>query len=137
LSNIVKEIYLRNYGSETFYRRNYCDNLVYTEGIMDFQKTLNAYWVVYVIISILAKVIKNYNETDDGFYVVTIKVRENDKSTLKIYREGYVDGIYNECIEVIKLTYLNTNLPVFDYKFYLILSNLEPITFTLLLTSEY
>ena len=86
MSSIVKEIYLRNYGSETFYRRNYCDNLVYTEGIMDFQKTLNAYWVVDVIISILAKVIKNYNETDDGFYVVTIKVRENNKSTLKIYR---------------------------------------------------
>ena len=63
MSNIVKEIYCRNYGSENFYKRNYCNKLVYTEGIMDFQITLNAHWVIDVIISALAKVIKTYKKT--------------------------------------------------------------------------
>ena len=76
MSSIVKEIYLRNYGSEIFYRHNYCDNLVYTEGIMDFQTTLNAHWFVDVVISVLAKIIKTYKETSDGFYVIAFKVKK-------------------------------------------------------------
>ena len=54
----VKEIYNRNYGSENYYKRSYCDSLIYTEGIMDFQKTLNANWLVDNIIYHLPKIIE-------------------------------------------------------------------------------
>lgn len=49
--NTIKEIYSRNFGSMQLFKRNYFDKLVYTEGIMDFQNTLNAFWVVDNVIS--------------------------------------------------------------------------------------
>lgn len=47
----AKQVYSRNYGSERLYKRSYCNSLLYTEGVMDFQKTLNAYWVVDNMVS--------------------------------------------------------------------------------------
>ena len=133
----VQDIYARNYGSEKFYHRNYYTSLIYTEGILDFQKTLNAYWFVDWVIVNLKKVIDIYKNTDDGFFVITITFDENNNSWIEIFREGYIDGKYCEHITVLKDNIYRTNLPIFDYKFYLILSNSNPIQFTLLLTSEY
>ena len=50
-SHTVKEIYGRNYGSERLFKREYFNQLLYTEGLMDFQKTLNAFWVIDNMIS--------------------------------------------------------------------------------------
>ena len=66
-----------------------------------------------------------------------IKVKNDSSGYVEIYREGYVNGEYDEHITVIKQELPFIDLPIYDYKFYLILSNLEPIMFTFLLTSEY
>lgn len=42
--NTVQQIYSRNYGSMQLIKRPFFNQLVYTEGVMDFQQTLNAYW---------------------------------------------------------------------------------------------
>ena len=133
----VKDIYSRNYGSEKFYKRDYYDKLIYTEGIMDFQKTLNACWLVDLVIQHLPTVIKTTEAVDDGFFVAKIKVKENSSGYFEIYREGYVDNEYKEHITVVKQEIPFIDLPKYDYKFFLIVSNWEPLTYTLLLTSEY
>lgn len=133
----VKEIYSRNYGSEKFYKRSYCESLIYTEGIMDFQETLNATWLVDNIIYHLPKIIEIFKAVDDGFFVVKIKVKDDNSGYFEIFREGYVNNEYNDHITVVKQKLPYIDLPTYDYKFYLILSNLEPIIFTFLLTSEY
>lgn len=133
----VKEIYSRNYGSETFYKRSYCNSLIYTEGIMDFQQTLNATWLVDNIIYHLPKIIETYKAVDDGFFIVKIKVKNNSSGYVEIFREGYINKKYRDHITVIKQKLPYIDLPTYDYKFYLILSQTEPIIFTLLLTSEY
>ena len=135
--NVVQEIYNRNYGSCKFYCREYCKSLIYTEGVLDFQKTLNAYWFVDLIISKMKKVIDTYKTYDDGFFVIAIKFNKQNKCFLEIFREGYVNGEYCDHITILKEQIHETNLLVYNYKFYLILSNYNPIQFTLLLTSEY
>ena len=135
--NTAEEIYSRNYGSEQFFKRDYYDELFYTEGIMDFQKTLNAYWVVDTVISYMPKVIKTSKTEDDGFFVVTIKINADNRGIFEIYREGWINNKYNEHITVVKQEIPYIDLPIYDYKFYLILSHAEPIRFTLILTSEY
>ena len=137
-NNIVQEIYSRNYGSVNFYHRNYYKSLIYTEGILDFQQTLKAYWFVDWVIVNMKNVIATYKANDDGFVVITIKINKQKHCILEIFREGFVEGNYCEHITVIKEEVYTTNLPIYDnYKFYLILSNPNPIQFTLLLTTEY
>ena len=136
--NLVQEIYSRNYGSIEFYHRNYYKSLVYTEGILDFQKTLNAYWFVDWVIGNMKTVIDTYKTNNDGFFVITIKFDKKKNCFLEIFREGYIEGEYCEHITVLKEQVYITNLPIYDdHKFYLILSNPNPIQFTLLLTTEY
>ena len=134
---IIDNIYCRNIGSEKFYKRPYCNNLVYTEGIMDFQQTLRAFWTVDIIISHLPKIIQAYQSSGDGFFVATISVTTNKSAKLDIFREGYVDKKYNEHITVITQDIPFTDLPVYDYKFYLILSSYDPVIFTFMLPNEY
>ena len=133
----VENIYARNKGSATFFKRPYYDSLIYTEGIKDFQETLNAYWLVDTIISHLPQVIETYKNTEDGFFVVTIQINKNSSGTIEIFREGYEKKHYNEHITVTKQFIPYIDLPIYNYKFYLILSSIEPIAFTLLLTGEY
>lgn len=136
-SRTVKEIYGRNYGSGYYYKRAYCDNLRYTEGLMDFQNTLNAYWFIDIIISYMPKIIQTYKQTNDYFYIITIKINDDSSGTIEVFREGYINDKYNEHITVIKQKIPYIDLPKYDYKFYLALASAEPILFTLLLTSEY
>ena len=70
--NIVQQIYNRNYGSMQLFKRPFFNQLAYTEGVMDFQQTLNAYWVVDNVISYMPEVLKCFKETEDTFYVVEI-----------------------------------------------------------------
>lgn len=104
---------------------------------MDFQQTLNANWLVDNIIHHLPKIINTYKAVDNGFFVVKIKVKNNSSGYVEIYREGYVNNEYNDHITVVKQKLPYIDLPIYEYKFYLILSQVEPIIFTLLLTSEY
>ena len=135
---MVESIYLRNYGSSEYYKRSYCDSLIYTEGIRDFQITLNAFWIIECIIATLPKITKISKSVDDGFFIVQISVDEElNKGVFEIFREGYINNKYNDLITVERQEIDCIDLPEYDYKFYLILTQLEPVQFTLLLTSEY
>jgi hypothetical protein len=134
--SIVQDVFNRNFGSEIFYHRDYYKHLIYTEGIMDFQKTLSATWLVDYVITFMPKVIEVSDKEDDGFFVIKLN-KKNDIWLFEIFREGYVDGKYSDHITVVKHIYENIDLPTYDYKFFLILSNTNPKTFSLLLPNEY
>lgn len=141
--NTVQQIYSRNYGSVQLFKRPFFNQLVYTEGVMDFQQTLNAYWVVDNVISYMPEILKCFKETEDTFYVIEICLNKERKGYMEIYHEGYLGNDYHEHITVIKQDIPYIDLPVkadenlTTYKFYLILSNYEPVQFTLLLPQEY
>ena len=141
--NIVKEIYNRNYGSMQLFKRPFFNQLVYTEGVMDFQQTLNAYWVVDNVITYMPEIIKTFKETEETFYVVEICLNTECKGYMEVYHEGYINNDYHEHITVIKQDIPYIDLPIksdeeiITYKFYLTFSNYEPVQFTLLLPSEY
>ena len=52
------QVYSRNYGSERLYKRSYCNSLLYTEGVMDFQQTLDAFWAVDNMVSYMPMILK-------------------------------------------------------------------------------
>ena len=133
----VKDIYRRNYGSEKFFKRDYYDNLIYTEGIMDFQKTMNACWLIDLVIQYLPTVIETTKAVDDGFFVARIKVYKNSSGYFEIYREGYAENEYKEHITVVKQNIPFIDLPEYTYNFYLVVSDWESFTYTFLLPSEY
>ncbi len=135
--SLVDKIYSTNTGSEIFYKRNYCDELIYTEGVMDFQKKLNTYWVIDLIISYLPTVIKTSIKEDDGFFVVEIRVDKKNSGVFEIFREGFKNGKYDEHICVVRQRLNKVDLIPYNYKFYLIMTNLKPVQYTLLLPSEY
>ena len=139
----VKEIYGRNHGSQTFYKRETCSNLIYTEGGMDFAETLEDHWLIDTIISHLPTVIKEGKQHDDGFFIVELSLKQSKECLFEIFREGYIDGEYQKYIRVAKQIIPYADLPTkFDeditsYKFYLIKSSAQPLIYTLLLPSEY
>lgn len=139
----VKQVYNRNYGSEQLFKRNYCNNLAYTEGLMDFQQSLNAYWVIDNVISYMPKVLQAYKENEFTFFVVEIAVNQKQKGYMEVYTEDYIQGEYNEHISIVKQEIPFIDLPakvdeeITTYKFFLELSALEPVTYTLLLPSEH
>ena len=141
--NTVQEIYNRNYGSERLYKRNYCNTLSYTQGIMDFQETLNAFWIVDNIISYMSKILKAYEDNTFSFFVVEIALNQKQQGYMEVYTEDYVEGVYNEHIFIVKQDIPFIDLPtkkdeeITTYRFYLEISSFQPINFTLFLPSEY
>ena len=139
----VKDVYNRNYGSERLYKRNYCSKLLYTEGLMDFQQTLNAYWVIDNMVSYMPTIEKAYNDNEFTFFVVEIALNQQQQGYMEVYTEDYVEGIYNEHISIIKQDIPFIDLPtkvdeeITSYKFFLQLSSVEPVNFTMILKSEY
>lgn len=139
----AKQIYNRNYGSERLYKRSYCNSLLYTEGVMDFQKTLNAYWVVDNMVSYMPKILKAYQEHEYTFFVVEIAVNQKQQGYMEVFTEDYVEGEYNEHISIVNQEIPFIDLPtkvnddITTYRFFLELSALEPVTYTLLLPSEH
>lgn len=139
----VKEIYGRNYGSERLFKREYFNQLLYTEGLMDFQKTLNAFWVIDNMISYMPKILQAYKEQDYTFFVVEIALNQRQQGYMEVYTEDYIEGIYLEHISIIKQDIPFIDLPtkvddeITTYRFFLELSALEPVTYTLLLPSEH
>lgn len=137
-----KEIYSRNYGSERLYKRGYCNNLNYAEGIMDFANTLSAHWLVDNVISYMPKILEAYIENDFTFFVVEIALNQEQQGYMEIYTEDYVQGIYNEHISIVKQDIPFIDLPtrtdneITSYKFFLELSSINPVIYTMLLISE-
>lgn len=137
------QVYNRNFGSEKFYKRNSYNNLIYTEGMMDFQTSLNAYWVIDNIISYMPVILKAYREAEYSFLIIEIVVNQENKGYIEVYTEGYINSIYNKHITIIKQNIEYIDLPTkvdeefTTYKLYLQLSSLEPVNFTLMLPTEY
>lgn len=141
--NTVKEIYNRNFGSMQLFKREYFNQLLYTEGVMDFQKTLNACWVVDNVISYMSKILNAYKDNEFTFFVVEISLNKQQQGYMEVYTDDYVQGVYDEHITIVKQNIPFIDLPtkedeeITSYKFFLELSAIEPITYMLLLPSEH
>ena len=139
----AKQVYSRNYGSERLYKRSYCNNLLYTEGVMDFQQTLDAFWVVDNVVSYMPKILDAYKKHEFTFFVVEIAVNQKQQGYMEVFTEDYVEGEYDEHISIVKQEIPFIDLPtkvdddITTYRFFLELSALEPVTYTLLLPSEH
>ena len=141
--NDVNKVFSRNFGSERLYKRNYCSNLLYTEGILDFAQTLDAHWLIDTVISYMPDILKTYETEEKSFFVVEITVDKNHQGYFEIYYEGWIGNDYHECITVAKQMIPFIDLPTKDdeevtsYKFFLELASVNPIVYTLLLSSEH
>ncbi|MBO6087674.1 hypothetical protein J6P92_04925 [bacterium] len=139
----VKQVYGRNYGSERLYKRNYCNSLLYTEGLYDFQQTLDAYWVIDNMVSYMPTILQEYKEHEYTFFVVEIALNQKQEGYMEVYTEDYVEGEYDEHISIIKQNIPFIDLPtkvdeeITTYRFFLELSSIEPVIYTLLLPSEH
>ena len=83
--NDVQKIYARNHGTTNYYHRNYYTTLAYTDGVFDFQKSLEAYWVVDNVISYMPCVLDRFNKEGDSFYVVKISFDKERFGCMEIY----------------------------------------------------
>lgn len=141
--NTAGQVYSRNHGSERLFKRPYCETLNYTEGIFDFQKSMNAFWVVDNMVSYMPQILKAFEQNEYEFFVVEICVNKENKGHMEVFTEGYVGNDYNDHIQILKQEIEYIDLPVKDddeittYKFFLSLSALEPLRFTFYLPSEY
>lgn len=140
----VQMIYSRNTGTTHYYQRTYYSTLLYTDGIMDFQETLDAYWLVDNIISHMPKVLECFNQTEDGFFIIEISLDSSKNGQLEIYREGFNEkNEYDEHITVVCQEIPFIDLPIASndkqtsYKMYLQLTDYTPLRFVLMLTTEY
>ena len=142
--NTAEQVYSRNHGSERLFKRPYCQTLNYTEGIYDFQKSMNAFWVVDNMVSYMPQILKAYEQNEYEFFVIEICVNKENKGHMEVFTEGYIGNDYNDHIEILKQEIEYIDLPLKDdddeittYKFFLSLSALEPLRFTFYLPSEY
>ena len=141
--NTAEQVYSRNHGSERLFKRPYCQTLNYTEGIFDFQKSMNAFWVVDNMVSYMPQILKAFEQNEYEFFVVEICVNKENKGHMEVFTEGYIGNDYNDHIEILKQEIEYIDLPIkYDeeittYKFFLSLSALEPLRFTFYLPSEY
>ena len=139
----VKQVYSRNYGSERLYKRSYCNSLLYTEGVMDFQQTLDAFWTVDNMVSYMPKILQAYKEHEYTFFIVEIALNQKQEGYMEVYTEDYVEGEYDEHISIVKQDISFIDLPtnpdeeITTYRFFLELSSIEPEIYTLLLPSEH
>ena len=139
----VKQVYARNYGSDRLYKRNYCNNLYYTTGIMDFAETLNAHWLIDTVCSYMPKVIDEYKKSEESFFLIEVRLNQKQEGYFEIYREGWVGDVYHESITVARQMIPFIDLPtkiddeITSYKFYLELSSYNPVIYTLLLPGEH
>ena len=139
----VKQVYGRNYGSFRLYKRDYCNSLLYTEGLMDFQKTLDAFWVIDNMVSYMPMILQTYKEHEYTFFVVEISLNQKQQGYMEVFTEDYVEGEYDEHISIIKQNIPFIDLPtrvdeeITTYRFFLELSSIEPVIYTLLLPSEH
>ena len=141
--NTAEQVYSRNHGSERLFKRPYCQTLNYTEGIFDFQKSMNAFWVVDNMVSYMPQILKAFEQNEYEFFVVEVCVNKENKGHMEVFTEGYIGNDYNDHIQILKQEIEYIDLPVKDddeittYKFFLSLSALEPLRFTFYLPSEY
>ena len=82
-------------------------------------------------------------DEEESFFVIEIAVDKKHQGYFEIYHEGWIGNDYHECITVAKQMIPFIDLPTKDdeeitsYKFFLELASVNPVIYTLLLTSEH
>lgn len=134
----IEQVMHSSFGTTKLYKRSYGSYMDYTDGIMNVQEELNMYWFVDLMYSHMPTVVKDYHETDEGFYVVELVTDNNHRTLFKVTRELYNEDTedYDEII-VTQQDLEYTDLPKCTMKFFLELACLEPLTFRLLCPSEH
>ncbi len=139
----VQEIYYRNHGTTQYFKRAYCNNLFYTDGVMDFQRLLEAYWVVDNVISYMPKILERFRKYESTYYTVEIVLNKEYSGYMEVYAEDYNDnGDFDEHITIIKQDIPFIDLPynedeeLTSYKMYLRILSYEKEQFVLLLPTE-
>ncbi len=139
----VQEIYYRNHGTTQYFKRGYCDNLFYTDGVMDVQHSLEAYWVVDNVISYMPKILERFRRYESTYYTVEIVLNKEYSGYMEVYAEDYNDnGDFDEHITIIKQDIPFIDLPfnedeeLTSYKMYLRILSYEKEQFVLLLPTE-
>ena len=112
--NTAEQVYSRNHGSERLFKRPYCETLNYTEGIFDFQKSMNAFWVVDNMVSYMPQILKAFEQNEYEFFVVEICVNKENKGHMEVFTEGYIGNDYNDHIEILKQEIEYIDLPIKD-----------------------
>ena len=141
--NTAEQVYSRNHGSERLFKRPYCETLNYTEGIFDFQKSMNAFLVVNNMVSYMPQILKAFEQNEYEFFVIEICVNKENKGHMEVFTEGYIGYEYNDHIGILKdeIEYIDLSSKddgeITTYKFFLSLSALKPLKFTFYLPSEY
>ena len=75
--------------------------------------------------------------------MLTIALNQKQQGYMEVFTEDYVEGEYDEHISIVKQEIpfidLTTKIDedITSYRFFLELSALEPVTYTLLLPSEH
>ena len=110
---------------------------------MDFAETLNAHWLIDTVISYMPKVIDEYNKSEEIFFMIEVRLNQKQDGYFEIYREGWIGDEYHESITVVRQMIPFIDLPtkiddeITSYKFYLELSSINPVIYTLLLPGEH
>ena len=95
------------------------------------------------MVSYMPKILKAYQEHEYTFFVVEIAVNQNKQGYMEVFTEDEVNGIYDEHISIVKQDISFIDLPtkadedITTYRFFLELSSVEPVKYTLLLTGEH
>lgn len=121
-------------GTEQWYHRDYCEQLIYTDGVMYAQKRLNIYWLIDTLISFMPKIIEDNKKSDEWLYEVKLVVYSDHTALLKIFRE--LEN-FDEPFTVVEQNIAYTDLPECVIRFYLERVHQNGHTFCLLCPSEH
>ncbi|DAA84445.1 TPA: hypothetical protein CPT90_05690 [Candidatus Gastranaerophilales bacterium HUM_3] len=139
----VLDIYNRNHGTTQYFKRPYNGNLLYTDGIMDFQKSLEAFWIVDNVISYMPKILERFRKYESTYYTIEIVLNKEYSGYMEVYAEDYNDNSdFDEHITIIKQEIPFIDLPyneeeeLTSYKMYLRILSYEKEQFVLLLPTE-
>ena len=70
---------------------------------MDFQRSLEAYWVVDNVISYIPKILERFRKYESTYYTVEIVLNQEYGGYMEVYAEDYNDnGDFDEHITIIK-----------------------------------
>ena len=127
----VQEVLSASIGTGAYYRPFFYRNMVYTDGVKYFAEQCQAYWVIDVVNSYMDKVIRNHNKTEETYYFISLKVK-NNKAKFRIYRE-----VDEKKKTVVRQDIEFTDLPDTEIKLYLQIGQYEPLMFVMLTPSEY
>lgn len=130
---MYEEIKAQATGGTSQWHRSFFPRLVYTDGVAEFAKRMEAYWTIDVVGSYLPEVAKNARKYNNYFFICKFVVK-NTKAVFTI--NSGIEGDKDVAKQRIPFTDLpDKNGEEAEYKFYLGLA--DERTWSLCLPSEY